>query len=173
MYFLKRKKRHNLTSFAGLRFVLNFSEKHQRLCAAVKVSRSQRFSRSAQGGCPAISTSPAWHKYLRPPHVHLYPVRLLVSCVLGAGKMLLDEKEADAEAHEGEKEALWRRIQVRDDRGCGEAGERAFRLLFFFFLWHSSRGVSMQQGRFFVSRPCRFRCRLVGLRFVGKSMNIC
>ena len=29
-----------------------------------------------------------------------------------AGKMLLDEKEADAEAHEGEKEALWRRIQV-------------------------------------------------------------
>ncbi|CAN0202257.1 unnamed protein product [Ectocarpus fasciculatus] len=27
------------------------------------------------------------------------------------GKMLLDEKEADAEAHEGEKEALWRRIQ--------------------------------------------------------------
>lgn len=30
-----------------------------------------------------------------------------------AGKMLLDEKEADAEAHEGEKEALWRRIQVR------------------------------------------------------------
>lgn len=28
------------------------------------------------------------------------------------GKMLLDEKEADAEAHEGEKEALWRRIQV-------------------------------------------------------------
>ena len=29
------------------------------------------------------------------------------------GKMLLDEKEADAEAHEGEKEALWRRIQVR------------------------------------------------------------
>lgn len=30
----------------------------------------------------------------------------------GTGKMLLDEKEADAEAHEGEKEALWRRIQV-------------------------------------------------------------
>ncbi|CAM9553147.1 unnamed protein product, partial [Ectocarpus sp. 13 AM-2016] len=27
------------------------------------------------------------------------------------GKMLLDEKEAAAEAHEGEKEALWRRIQ--------------------------------------------------------------
>lgn len=27
--------------------------------------------------------------------------------------MLLDEKEEDAEAHEGEKEALWRRIQAR------------------------------------------------------------
>lgn len=26
--------------------------------------------------------------------------------------MLLDEKEQDAEAHEGEKEALWRRMQV-------------------------------------------------------------
>ena len=33
--------------------------------------------------------------------------------VVRTGKMLLDEKEADAEAHEGEKEALWRRIQVR------------------------------------------------------------
>jgi len=29
--------------------------------------------------------------------------------------MLLDEKEADAEAHEGEKEALWRRIQVKSE----------------------------------------------------------
>ncbi|CAM9201528.1 unnamed protein product, partial [Discosporangium mesarthrocarpum] len=27
------------------------------------------------------------------------------------GKMLLDEKEEDADAHEAEKEALWRRIQ--------------------------------------------------------------
>lgn len=26
--------------------------------------------------------------------------------------MLLDEKEADAEAHEAEKDALWRRIEV-------------------------------------------------------------
>lgn len=35
--------------------------------------------------------------------------------------MLLDEKEADAEAHEGEKEALWRRIQVKNE-GSGDEG---------------------------------------------------
>lgn len=38
--------------------------------------------------------------------------------------MLLDEKEADTEAHEGEKEALWRRIQVGDERGNAECGQR-------------------------------------------------
>lgn len=40
--------------------------------------------------------------------VFLFPLPPLVV----VGKMLLDEKEEDAEAHEGEKEALWRRIQV-------------------------------------------------------------